>query len=549
MIESRTIRQDGRPSTAARPAAARPAAARLAAAALIALALLLPAGPGGSPVGTSSASAASPVGTSPASAGDAQDQAAPARGRIEWTPSLIDALARARSENKVVFIAINMDDERANDIAARELYRDADIVALSRETINVVANREEHRNGMRDCERFGGIPCHTHRRVDVDIRARGYVKASPSGHVIAPQHVWVAPDGKIIHSVYYQIFKPEMQWCFITALRSIHDTGDGATDERPDLPELLVLPADARPPQRLVVGAVFDPTAEIAATGSRRPGARTATTKPGGANAPDAPTRALTDADAAALIDELAALDAGDVLDSEPLRRLLAVESDEAVDFIATLLDSSGDASRNLRKRTRTIRQIGELAPPCYWQAIAPLGTDAEPSIRDEVAVALEQLAAPESARAIKAALRKEKIERIEKNWLRALGACAGDDSSARQTILKYAKSHKVEILRINGLIALGALADHRDIRTAFERGLSDASPDVRSAAACGAARTGLVAPYRAMIDAQRRNEQERSVQKVLDLALAILDESPGVEIAALIERTGQDEIARDRGR
>ena len=56
---------------------------------------------------------------------------------IEWSPSYQEALELAAKEARVIFIAVNMDGERANDRMADQVYGDRTIVALSESSVNM----------------------------------------------------------------------------------------------------------------------------------------------------------------------------------------------------------------------------------------------------------------------------------------------------------------------------------------------------------------------------------------------------------------------------
>ena len=142
--------------------------------------------------------------------------ARPAAG-IAWAASLADARAAAQASGKVIFIAINMDGEHANDTLAEEVYRDKLIVALAAETVNLVASASAHGKG--DCARFPGVTCEQHR--DVDIKVRHEVLGLGTGPVVAPQHVFLGPDGKILLSVPYEVRAGELEWCFHEARRLV----------------------------------------------------------------------------------------------------------------------------------------------------------------------------------------------------------------------------------------------------------------------------------------------------------------------------------------
>ena len=81
------------------------------------------------------------------------------RGSIEWQPSADAAFELARKEARPVFIAVNMDNEWANDEAVEVHYRNAGITRLARQTANLFVSRFDHGSGERPCPRVGSITC------------------------------------------------------------------------------------------------------------------------------------------------------------------------------------------------------------------------------------------------------------------------------------------------------------------------------------------------------------------------------------------------------
>ena len=134
---------------------------------------------------------------------------------IDWQPSYETALLRAADEDRVLFVAVNMDGERANDRTADKTYHDKTVVGLSEHTLNLVASLSEHAKPDRTCPRFGDVTCADHRRVDIDVR-ENVLAPDDEGYVIAPQHVFLKPDGEVILSVPYEISAAELEWCFVT---------------------------------------------------------------------------------------------------------------------------------------------------------------------------------------------------------------------------------------------------------------------------------------------------------------------------------------------
>ena len=55
---------------------------------------------------------------------------------IVWQTKFDAAFAAAVERDTIVFLAVNMDGERANDTAAKKLYRDKAILPLALESVN-----------------------------------------------------------------------------------------------------------------------------------------------------------------------------------------------------------------------------------------------------------------------------------------------------------------------------------------------------------------------------------------------------------------------------
>src|SRR5262249_55869069 len=109
---------------------------------------------------------------------------------IQWQSSFEKTLERAKTEKKVVFLAVNMDGEKANERLVEKVYTDKAIVDLSANTLNLIASAAEHAGADRQCPRFHGLYCLDHRRVDTAARS-SVLKADDQGMVVAPQHVFL----------------------------------------------------------------------------------------------------------------------------------------------------------------------------------------------------------------------------------------------------------------------------------------------------------------------------------------------------------------------
>ncbi len=136
---------------------------------------------------------------------------------IEWTASLEIALKRAKEENKPIFVAINMDGEKANEEMAAVSYRNEKLVKTSTKSINLVASAFNHHQTHREiskggpkklfCDRFSSVSCEEHQEVEKKIRKEYF---NGSEDMISPQHLTIKPDGTLINLKQYEIAVKEM---------------------------------------------------------------------------------------------------------------------------------------------------------------------------------------------------------------------------------------------------------------------------------------------------------------------------------------------------
>lgn len=422
---------------------------------------------------------------------------------IDWSASYDDALARAKDENKVLFIAINMDGERANDTIAAKVYSDKSIVELTKSTVNLIASNDEHKGGAKACPRFGQIPCAAHLAVDKKIRG-SVVKATAAGWVIAPQHVFLRPTGEVILSVPYTIDVNELTWCFLEARRAV----DPAFKAR-----------GGRAPKRLVMGSVFDPgSGDEAGVMSR--------------------DKALE------LLEEAKRTSRDDM--SNLFYRLITADEPEARAFAKTQFGAKWMTYFGNDTLAKSIRAIGETSPSSYWEVILPQTKDGDPKIRREVAVAMEQLAAPESLKEVTAAFKKEKEESVRKEWLRALGTVGAGNAAARKELMKAAENDKAKnlLLRKNAILALGSVELDEELTAALETWLADESPEVRRAAACAMA----ISRDPRFLPVLEGRRDDADAKRPIDVAIAALKgEGKLKDLGAEVGAVGEDEVPRVR--
>ena len=450
------------------------------------------------------------------------------REGIHWEADAESALTRAKEAERVVFVAVNFDGERACDRLAEKVYRDPAIVALARSTLNLVASPSSHATGERACTRFDGLVCADHQRVDVWTR-KAVLKPDSAGYVVAPHHVFLDSKGKVILSVPYEVEPSELAWCFVTALKLADPKSKAA------------MPASARAPRRLLLGGVLEPSSE-------------------GAVGPATREEVLR------LVKEVKK-ELPETDKTAALHRILSSDEPEGVDYIRAELRSGGSyygggggqsggsgggqAGGSARgggrdERGKLLHSIGALSPPSYWEVAADFAVGTENAMRHEAAVALEQLAAPESVKTIQNALFKEDHKEIKKDWIRALAAAGSADARVRKDLLKRVTTEKDELLQLNTIVALGSLAPGDDVGSVLGKFLREGTAKEKGAAACAMA---ISRDPRWLADLETAAAQpgDPQVQRACSAAVKALRHGGLLAIRETLKEVASDEIERDR--
>ena len=367
---------------------------------------------------------------------------------LEWQGDYAAAFELAKQRDTIVFLAVNMDGERANDTAAKKLYKDKVIVELAAGTVNLVASKFVHSKSGK-CSRLGGITCEQHQKVD--IRARGAI-FNPDGdaEVIAPHHVFLDNDCKVLLSVPYEVRQQELAWCFTTALRLAYPDGEFAFTK------------GARAPKRVMIGDV---------------------TKGAGADT----IRPLTEDELEKTLKDLqATIDFGER--ARLVYSLIATDHPDAIEAVERELISASIGSGRGRGAGRfgagldrlneakqtLIHRMGIYSPSSYWEALVPQLTADDEGVRLETAVALEQLAEPRSLKELRKTFKKEESAAVRRAMVRAMGTAGAGDSGTRKTLTSLAKSDKDQPLQLNATFALGNQGADKTVRKLFESAISD---------------------------------------------------------------------------
>ena len=471
--------------------------------------------------------------------------ASPSAADIAWLPSLEKARERAASEKKVVFVAVNMDGERANERMLDKVYVDKTLVELSTHTLNVIASAAEHASGEKPCPRFPGITCMDHRRTDSAVR-KELLKPDAQGFVVAPQHVFLGPDGKVLLSVPYEVSAAELEWCFATALQL----------STPDMK--VALPPQARMPRRIVMGGVFDPA--------------------NGEAAAALPTHKEVED----LIKELrkGRMDKDAI---SMMMRLLLSDDPAAIEFVGQELKGSdsggggrgggggaggagggggggggggrggggggglaGRSGGGGEKHQRILHGIGDLSPAVYWPLVTDFLDNNEVELRSEAAVALEQLGSGDALRELQAQLGKEKDAAVQGRLLRAIGSCGPADGKVHALLLNRLKSEKKPELRAAAIAALGWLDADPAVASELETLLEKGSQPERECAV-GAMAVSRSAHWKPVLEKALAQTQDEAQKKVLQTGLDALKSGSLKAVGAIFERATKDDLERQR--
>jgi HEAT repeat protein len=430
---------------------------------------------------------------------------APPRAAVSWHATLDAALADAAARNVPLVVAVNMDGERANDEAVKTLYRDPRIVELLGHCAPLFVSTGNHAP-MGPCPRAGGpVTCEEHRAAEKAVRA-AYLKRSADGGYVAPEHLFVAPDGKILLSVPYQVNAAELEWCLVTAIRRL-DPGYSFPPR-----------AGARAPKRLVLDGV-------AATGMEDDGP---------------PDRKELES----LLAEVRSAPLHQV-DPAKIVRLLRSPDKKAIDFATATLGSKL-ATRDDRL-TAMLRTIGRVSPPEYHAVVAPFVTDERDDVRAEALVALEQLANVKSLPSLMKAWKKEGAAAVRRELIRAIASCGRADAAASKLVLELAAGDDDQGLRTAALLGTVHLEDRPKARAAAIAATTAAgSRSLRYAAAHALAVTREL-ENGPPLQAAAETETDLELRAAFAAAIRVFEGRPASDLDGFLEAFCAERIPRER--
>jgi hypothetical protein len=423
---------------------------------------------------------------------------------ITWQPSLDDVLARAKAENKVVFIAVNMDRERANDRLVADHYKDPTIVKLTSHTLNLFCSRFDHASGEKPCPRAGSVPCSAHMAVEKAVRAQ-ILKPADGGDVVSPQHVLLGPDGKVLLSVQYEISKPELEWCIVTAIRKL------------DPAFSWTLSSGARAPRRLVMDGVVT-----------------------GEAMEQAPTKEEVDA----ILERLKRGEAPREM-REEIMRLFKSDDPRAKDYVGNFLSSKPANRENWI--TVLVHEVGRSSPQDWSELVTRFLEDPRPEVRAEAAVALEQLADTKALGDLTKAFKREKEDTVKRELLRAIASAGRADKKTATTLTEQFAKAKDAATRCAALVGAAYLEDAKAARALLEPALQAPEAAFRGAAACALAVRRDREAHEAMLDSAALKESDPTTKSTIEAALKVLRGGDVAKIDEAANTLCGSTIVRDR--
>lgn len=406
-----------------------------------------------------------------------------AQSGIRWTPSFEDALAKAKAENKVILLAFNMSGERANDEMVADHYKDPVLGKLSANTINVFCSISTE-------PRVSGVTPSQQQAAEQKARLE-VLKIGPGEDVIAPQHVFLGPDGAVLSSVAWRITKGELEWAWVDAIRKV--------DARFE----WQLSAAARAPAKLGFGAV----------------------EHGQNTAP--PTKAEVDE----ALKELKKSRGGMMRNFKAYGVVMRSDNPEAIAFVdGTLKTIPGGALAG------ALETIGQLSPKAYHAVVSGHFGNRDEGVRVAAASAIEHLAEPKALVATMKAWKSEKSELVKGRLLRALASSAPANKDVMAQIDKVLAKEASADLRTQAVLALALVEDRAKVQAGMANALHDKSSKVRATAAFALA-SRRDADFAVRLDEAALREEDAETKAWIEAAAKVVRGGEGDAFKNFMER------------
>lgn len=407
----------------------------------------------------------------------------PALAQIRWTPDFAEAMQRAKAENKVVLFAFNLAGERANDEMVADHYKDPTLGKLSQATVNVFCS-------IANEPRVPGVTPAQHQAAEQQARLQ-VLKIGPGEDVIAPQHVFVGPDGTVLSSVPWRLTKGELEWAWVDAIRKV----DPAFAWQPSL--------GARAPGKLSLGAVE--------RGENR--------KP--------PSKAEVDEALKAVKKSRGAM----LRNLGHVETLMRSDEPEAVAFVATTVNGLQEAWL-----VGAIDSMGLISPKAHHGTIVGHVASKDEAVRLAAAGALERMAEPKAFAPLLKQYKAEKADAVRGRLLRAMASCGPAQKETLAQIDKLMGKEPNADVRAQAVLALAQVEDKAKVHQGLRAALRDPSPKVRATVAFAIAQRRDVELEKDLDDAALR-ESELDTKAWLEAAAKVVRGGDGAPFKNFLER------------
>lgn len=349
-----------------------------------------------------------------------------AQGKIEWEKDLATARARAEKEGRLLVACISMKGERVCDVIVAEHYNDPKVVALSRKTVNVFCSPHGTK-AQQEME----------KRVRIDLLNKG-----ADDYMVAPQHVFFTPGGKILKSVSYYVSPGELEWMWVEALRSLDKDFAWELSDRVRAPRQLKL-AKVETSKKVV--------------------------KP--------PTKKELDA----ILREIKRGFGGYYGASEKLPVIVRHPSGPARKFVERILKSLETSER---QRITVLQTIAKNSPRIWYGVVTPMLSREHPGVREAAARALGELGERRAVRSLLARWRKEASPKVKGALLQAVVRCGPSNLKVIKLVPFVLKDNSDEDVRVHAAVAVAAVESRKTVTASLTAALADKSARVRATAA-----------------------------------------------------------------
>ena len=320
-----------------------------------------------------------------------------------------------------------------NEEMLADHYKDSRLGKLSKHTINLFCSVSKDR-------KINGVSVADQNRNDIDVRTR-VMKSAPGEWVIAPQHIWVDPDGKILSSVPYLVTKAQLEWTWVQAIQKFDPSFEWK------------LPEAAHAPKRL-----------------RLDGKATRGSKEDQPPKPEEVEKAL---------EEIRKSRRGWRKARENFDMILRSDNPKAIALAEQFMRSSG-----VDRKLMTIRNIGRRSPKPWAEIVEPYLSDKEPELRRAAAQALGEIGNPKSKKALSKAMKSRKEDSsVRGAAMQALSKLDPGDRTLGREIAKALGPKSDETLRLHAVQSAARLEKRKDVEAYLGQALSDSSELVRKTA------------------------------------------------------------------